>query len=70
VQRAIVTLWNTTLEKREIVTLPTLCEMCGLPVLRRRTQKKDGTAIYPKVCDDTCQNARTKRNKRESAKKA
>lgn len=69
-QRAIVTLWNTTLESREVVTLPTLCEMCGLPVLRRRTQKKDDTPIYPTVCDDTCQNARTKRRKRESAQKA
>lgn len=69
-QRAIVTLWNATLVRRQIVSLPTLCEMCGLPVLRRRTQKKEGTAVYPTVCDDTCQNARTKRNKRESARKA
>ncbi len=69
-QRAIVKLWNDSLTEQGIVSLPTLCEMCGLPVLRRRTQKIDGIATYPIVCDEACQNARAKRRKRETAKNA
>jgi len=68
-KRAIVSLWNDTIAFRRIVSLPPLCEICGLPVLARRTSKKDGEVMIVTVCSDGCQNARTQRRKRETARK-
>ena len=56
--RAICKHWNARLVRQGWWTLPPLCEMCGLPVIRRGVEQTKRGPQLSTVCSESCRRAR------------
>ncbi len=61
----IVDAWNRAIERNDWVTLPPLCEVCGLPVLLRGGDRRGRTVELSVTCSQKCSNARKVRRWRK-----
>ncbi len=59
--------WNRVVYDAEWLSLPTLCESCGIPVLLRAPERNGGSVDVSTVCSEVCRNRR--RVERAAAKR-
>ncbi|MCA8978421.1 MAG: hypothetical protein KDC14_00230 [Planctomycetes bacterium] len=56
--RHAIELWNAALYEHGWLTLPPLCDVCGVPVLLRGVERQGDRVELSTVCSERCRNAR------------